>query len=195
MDVPTQMLLLFAAGRWDRIAVPLSLVARLEEVPSQRIERASGHHVLHYRGDILPLVILASVLGAELMAASFPEMVEVIVFTDGSRRIGVIVDRIVDIVDAAVTVRRGSSAPALLGSALIGGKITDLLDLHSVVGSAGEDWLSSVGDAQRGGKLLLVDSNRPGREMLSAYLSASGYMVFFKRDGRRGNPQAKAECL
>ncbi len=177
METPTQMLLLFAAGPWERIAVPLSLVARLEEIPSHRIERAGGQHVLHYRGAILPLVILTSVLDPGYTRGSFAEMVQVIVFTDGVRRIGVIVDTILDIVDAAVTVRRGSSALGLLGSALIGGMITDLLDLHSVVGSTGEDWLTDADAGQRGVNLLLVDSNRSGREMLSEYLSASGYAV------------------
>ena len=57
-----QKLLLFRAGRFDRLAVPLSLVARLEEVEGERVERAAGRTVLHYRGDILPLVSLRSVL-------------------------------------------------------------------------------------------------------------------------------------
>jgi two-component system chemotaxis sensor kinase CheA len=177
MEAPVQMLLLFAAGAWVRIAVPLSLVARLEEVPSHRIERAGGHYVLHYRGDILPLVLLTSVLEPGLIRESFSEMVQVIVFTDGSRRIGIIVDRIVDIVNAAVTARRGNTSPGILGSALIGGKITDLLDLHSVVSSTGEDWLSGVDSVRQSINLLLIDPNRSGREMLSEYLSASNHLV------------------
>jgi len=38
----SQLLLLFRSGNFTRLAVPLSLVARLEEFPQSRIERAGG---------------------------------------------------------------------------------------------------------------------------------------------------------
>jgi two-component system chemotaxis sensor kinase CheA len=104
-------------------------------------------------------------------------MVQVIVFTDGTRQIGVVVDEIVDIVDEPMTVRRGSSALGLLGSAVIGGKITDLLDLHAVVGAAGENWLDSPAVSGKGSRILLVDSCLPAREMISEYLGAAGYEI------------------
>jgi two-component system chemotaxis sensor kinase CheA len=175
-QLPTQMLLLFRAGSFNRIAIPLSLVARLEEIPANRIERAGGSVVLHYRGEILSLVHLASVLEPGRVSVDFSsDVVQVIVFTDGTRQIGVVVDEIVDIVDEAMTVRRGSTAIGLLGSAVIGGKITDLLDLHAVVGAAGENWLNSPEDSGKGSRILLVDSCLPAREMISEYLGAAGY--------------------
>ena len=146
--LPTQMLLLFSAGRFERIAIPLSQVARLEEVPTRSIERAGGQAVLHYRGEILTLVSLAAVLQPGYVDDVFTrETIPVIVFTDGERHIGVVVDRVIDIVDEAITVRRRSFTPGLVGSAVIGGRITDLLDLHAVVGSIGEDWLDRRHDS------------------------------------------------
>ena len=41
-DVDRQSLLLFRSGRYERLAVPLSLVARLEEFPRAKIEHAGG---------------------------------------------------------------------------------------------------------------------------------------------------------
>jgi two-component system chemotaxis sensor kinase CheA len=101
----------------------------------------------------------------------------VIVFTDGTHRIGVVVDQIVDIVNEAITVRRSSPAPGLLGSAVIGGKITDLLDLHAVVDRCGENWLQAPMVTSTGHKLLLLDPSMPSRDMISEYLSAFGYDV------------------
>ena len=175
----TQMLLLFRAGSFERLAVPLSLVARLEEIATSKIERAAGRSVLHYRGDILPLVCLSSVLEAGCESKSLSgTTAQVIVFTDGTRRAGVVVDQIVDIVNEAITVRRSSPAPGLLGSAVIGGKITDILDLHAVVERCGENWLKPATTAGGNGhKLLLLDPSVPSREMISEYLSASGYDV------------------
>jgi two-component system chemotaxis sensor kinase CheA len=176
--LPTKMLLLFRAGNFHRIAVPLPLVARLEKIPTNTVERAAGHAVLHYRGDILPLVDLASVLEPGSGHDAFAEeIIQLIVFTDGARRIGVIVDQIVDIVDEAVTVRRGAAAPGLLGSAVIGGKITDLLDLHAVVSAGGGNWLNSDDIGSQGHTILLLDSCLPAREMIAEYLGASGFDV------------------
>ncbi|SNS23926.1 two-component system, chemotaxis family, sensor kinase CheA [Granulicella rosea] len=147
VDAPTQMLLLFRAGSFHRLAVPLPMVARLEKVPTARVERAAGQAVLHYRGDILSLVPLAQVLDPGCAHDAFaPEIMEVIVFTDGVRRIGVVVDEIVDIVDEAIAVRRGCTAPGLLGSAVIGGKVTDLLDLHAIVSASGDQWSTAQDD-------------------------------------------------
>lgn len=170
-----QKLLLFRAGRFDRLAVPLSLVARLEEVETERVERAAGRAVLHYRGDILPLVSLRSVLEPDQEDPSFSESrLQVIVFADGARRIGVVVDHIDDILYEAYTVKRRGSIRGLLGSAVIGGKITDLLDLHALVEAAGGNWLERPAGL---GRVLLIDPSATAREMLCEYLEFAGYEV------------------
>ncbi len=172
-----QMLLLFRSGTFERLAVPLSLVARLEEIATKKIEQAAGRPVLHYRGDILPLVSLCSVLEPHRKDETLSgETVQVIVFTDGTRRIGIVVDQILDIVTEAIAVKRNSPAHGLLGSAVIGGKITDLLDLHALVQESGSNWLDA-GSSSRRHKVLLLDSCVPAREMISEYLGASGYDV------------------
>src|SRR3546814_14911947 len=45
-----------------RLAVPLSLVDRLEELPLASVEHIGNDEVYHYRGEILPLLHLALVL-------------------------------------------------------------------------------------------------------------------------------------
>lgn len=179
-SIHPQMLLLFRAGTYDRLAVPLALVDRLEEISTLRIERASGRPVLHYRDDILPLVSLtepsAPVLGFHAGPA---ETIQVIVFANGSRRIGLLVDQVLDIVSEAVDIRRQpTKSSLLLGSALIGGKITDLLDLHAVVERAGEDWLDPTKNLPRiSANVLLVDPASVPRQILATFLGASGYTV------------------
>ena len=174
-----QMMLLFRAGAHERLAVPLSLVDRLEEISASKIERAGGRAVLYYRGDILPLVTLgpAIELGRPEEADS-QRMAQIIVFTDGVRRLGLVVDQILDIVNEPITVKRTSSAAGLLGSALIGGKITDLIDLHVLVQSSGENWLDPLRNTpQERHRLLLVDPSSVAREMVSNFLDISGYEV------------------
>ena len=103
--------------------MPLSLVARLEEIPTANIEHAAGRMVVQYRGQILPLVSLAGQLDPSA-DTSLPEgqNVQVVVFSNGDWLIGLVVDRIVDIVEEHVTVRRSSKTSGLMGSAVVMGR-------------------------------------------------------------------------
>ena len=140
-NIESEMLLLFRAGRFERVAVPLALVDRLEEIRTETIERAAGRPVLHYRGEILPLVTLDAGLserGAEKFLAQ--ATAHVVVFSREAGRVGLLVDQILDIVDEVVTAQHSArSVPGLSGSAVIAGRITDLLDLRMLVASAGDD--------------------------------------------------------
>jgi two-component system chemotaxis sensor kinase CheA len=66
----------------------------------------------------------------------------------------------------------------LLGSAVVAGEITDLLDLHAVVRSCGENWLDPSLNAPRARhKVLLLDPSMVAREMIHDFLDISGYDV------------------
>ncbi len=58
-------LLLFRAGDATPKAVPLSLVARLEDIPRDRIEFSAGALVTQYRGKLMPLIGLVRCAGAK----------------------------------------------------------------------------------------------------------------------------------
>ncbi len=142
-------LLLFSAGHIERIAVPLSLVARLEEIPVSSIERATGQFVTQYRGQILLLVPLIRHLDPTA-CFRMPESgnLQVVVFRQGGDLLGLIVDRIVDIVEEKISIRRQAKAHGLLGSAVIGQKVTDLLDLEAIFSQIGEHWFSGGFDSE-----------------------------------------------
>ena len=46
----------------SRIAIDLSLVARLEEFPRDAVEIAADQEVVQYRGQIMPLIHVSDVL-------------------------------------------------------------------------------------------------------------------------------------
>ncbi len=177
-----QSFLVFQAGRFRRLAVPLSLVARLEQFPRSSVEFASGQPVLHYRGQILPLLALAHLLDASTadIASGDPgtATMQVIVFDDGTRRVGVVVDQIVDIIEESVTFSQSSSHPGLLGSAIIGGTITDLIDLNTLLRAVEQRSAPSRdGGRKAAARLLIVDPSPIERTMLRGSLEMSGYQV------------------
>ncbi len=130
-----QTLLLFAVGRQGRVAIPLALVARLEEFARADVETAAGLDVVQYRGQIMPLLYLSRSMGPEADAAQH-DPIQVVVYTHEGRSIGLVVDRILDIVEEAITIRRDGGRNGMLGSAVVQGKVTDLLDVRGVVQAA-----------------------------------------------------------
>ncbi len=129
-----QTLLLFALGRTGRMAIPLSMVARLEEIPAEQVEHADGQEVVQYRGQILPLLRLSTLLGVECSDSQDP--LQVIVYTEQGRSVGLVVDRILDIVETTVQTKPGIRRKGVIGSTVIQQRVTDLLDVREVIRTA-----------------------------------------------------------
>jgi two-component system chemotaxis sensor kinase CheA len=177
-EITQQRLLLFRAGSFARLAVPLSLVARLEEFPQSAIERASGGEVVQYRNRILPLVSLRKVLEPHAPdPGQLPDPVQVVVFSDGDSSVGMVIDEILDVLEEAVTVRQGSGRTGLLGSAVVGKQVTDFLDLHEVIRAAGGNWFQSTDGHGNGQRILLADASAFSRGMVRSGLDMAGYVV------------------
>ncbi len=176
--VEKQRLLLFRAGSFDRLAVPLSLVARLEEFPLSSIEFAGGSQVVQYRNRLLPLVALDKILDSHAPTLELPQdPVQVIVFNDGDRIVGVVVSQILDVVEDSLKASKTSSHKGLLGSAVVGGRVTDLLDLNEIIHAASETWFQGLGGSGCGKKVLVAESSPFSRGLLRSELDLAGYEV------------------
>src|SRR5690349_8458325 len=139
-----ERLLITAVGE-RRVAIPLDTVTRLEEFPRERIEHAGSREVVQYRGQILPLVRLSHLLGAygeELEG----DTVSVVVYSEGGRSVALVVDRIVDIAENSMTVRRDVEEDGLVGTAVIQQRVTELLDVRRAILAADPNFYSEAGD-------------------------------------------------
>jgi len=123
-----ETLLVVGVGADRRVAVPLSAVSRLEKFPRSAVERAGRGEVVQYRGQILPLLSLSAALGAGPDPAAAAPTIDVVVCTaPAGHAVGVVVDRIVDIVEER---RRpaGDGAPRVVDR-----RVTDVVDLPALV--------------------------------------------------------------
>jgi len=176
--IEQQRLLLFRAGSFERLAVPLSLVARLEEFPRNSIENAGGRKVVQYRNRILPLVSLREVLDSGVEDhGQEADPVQVVVFNDGERSVGLVVDQILDVAEETVTVRQKSARKGLLGSAVVGKRVTDFLDLNHVLEAAAEDWFQGGGASASGKRILVAEASAFSRGLIRSGLDMAGYRV------------------
>jgi two-component system chemotaxis sensor kinase CheA len=127
----------FEIGQNRRAAIPLDNVYRLEEFQCEQLELAGGHLVVQYRNGILPLVDLRKVFGANVSDSRENESIRAFVYHSEGQFVGFIVDNIVDIVEQALKVESPHRKAGLVGSGIIQGKVTDLLDLQSIIKSVG----------------------------------------------------------
>ena len=130
-------LLLAENGSTGRVAIPLRVVARLEEFPSTVLEYAGTQEVMQYRSQIIPLVRLAQMVPPSMPADSEKNTIEVVVYSEGKRTVGLIVDRIVDIVEEhAQQTETLAPRSGVVGSFVTQQHVTDLLDVATIVRAA-----------------------------------------------------------
>jgi len=129
----SQTLLVLGVGPTHRYALPLSQVTRLEKIDPSIIESADHQEVVQYRGEILPLIRLGIQMGVASMPSEEGALLEVVVYSEKGRSVGIVVDRIVDIVETALEITRPAARRGLLGSAVVQEHVTDLLDLPTII--------------------------------------------------------------
>ncbi|MBL6951747.1 MAG: chemotaxis protein CheW [Alphaproteobacteria bacterium] len=178
----TTTMLVFRAGSEEPKAVPLSLVARLEEIEVDTVENANGQNLVQYRGKLMPLVKMDD--GCNIRESGRQP---ILVFADGDHSMGLVVDEIVDIVESRLDIELTASQAGYLGSAVIEGKATNIIDVGHYLSAAFSDWFTSPDEAAFGEddvrSLLLVDDSPFFRNMLTPLLEVAGYKVTVAANG------------
>jgi two-component system chemotaxis sensor kinase CheA len=145
----TQLLLVgLSDGR--QVGLPLDTVDRLEEFPSAKVERAGRYEVVQYRDGILPLIRLDEVFGAYGEGAT-DDLVQVVVCQRNGQLIGFVVTRILDIVDAELSVRSHLDTGGQRGSAVVAGRVTELVDVDTCIASVDPALLGASATSALGG--------------------------------------------
>ncbi|RTL48288.1 MAG: hybrid sensor histidine kinase/response regulator [Bradyrhizobiaceae bacterium] len=165
-------LLVFRAGSEQPKAVPLALVTRLEELAVNKIEISNNRPMIQYRDQLMPLVQMD---GVKIRDEGIQP---ILVFVDDGRSMGLVVDEIVDIVEEYLNIEVASAHEGILGSAVIKGRATEVIDVAHFLPMAFADWFTRKGVQVSGPQeVLLVDDSAFFRSMLAPVLKAAGYRV------------------
>jgi len=108
-----------------------------------------------------------------------------VVFNSGDRRFGLIVDEITDIVEDTLEVSSRSRRDGIVGSAVIGEKVTDFLDLEYLLRALDRTWPGGARDARaKMSRVMVTDSESFSRGIVANYLEMHGCAVLQARDGQ-----------
>jgi two-component system chemotaxis sensor kinase CheA len=130
IEGPEPLLVVAVGAR--RLGVPLSMVTRLEEISLDRVEHVGQREVVQYRGQLLPLGRLSTMLGEQAVADAGSQL-KVIVYTQGRRSVGLVVDAVVDIATEAPASRGDVSAFGVSGVVVVQDLVTELLDMEQAI--------------------------------------------------------------
>ena len=129
---------------------------------------------MQYRGRLMPLVAADEALAIQREGTQ-----ALVVFSDGERTMGLAVDEIVDIVDDRLDIELVADRSDLVGSAVIRGRATEVVNVAHYLPLAHDDWARPA--PRRGPPTDPLGPPRRRsaffRDMLTPVLKASGYKV------------------
>ncbi|WP_424983757.1 chemotaxis protein CheW [Maritalea sp. S77] len=175
-------LLCFALEGEGRKAVPLSLIHRLELVDLSHIERVGGRFTLQYTERLMPIVFLRALDQADWQAGRQKPL---LVFEDHGFLLGVVVDQVLDICLAPPQYDLDGAGEGYLGSAILDGKATEILDLSHFMAQEHPKLFERQGQTAtpHRQKLLYAEDSAFFRNMLVPIFQSAGFDVTVCHDG------------
>jgi len=180
-----QHTLIFIHGA-QRYAIPLVLVERLEQLGEEQIERSGEHEILQYRDQIIPVLRWKDILGVEENRSVETEQLTCLILSDGNKRMCLQVEHIGEILEIPIDIKMPSDHPLFLGTTVIEGKATEIVDIYEVLKRADPGWFNSTCNSKHQMEqkhILFVEDAPFFRGLLAPMLEAKGYDVWIARDG------------
>ncbi|MGP0058270.1 MAG: chemotaxis protein CheW [Beijerinckiaceae bacterium] len=171
--VPTEekmRFVLFRAGPGALKAIPLSLISRIESIAASAIQHSDGVYVTCHQGQLMPLVHVFALQNQPIAAAN-----PILVLGVGGENMGLIVDEIIDVVEARLSIEIAGASVGIIGTAQIDDEIVEVVDATHFM-QMGRPNAFARGFANRF-RVLLVDDRPFFLDMLAPLLKATGYQV------------------
>jgi len=183
-----QALLTFRSSEDEQFAVPLNQVERIEKVKRSDIEELGGKRVMQYRGGSLSLISVDDVAMVQPIADN--DDLLVIVFNIASQIVGLLAIGPIDAMEISVSVDEATlKQPGIMGSTIIDGQTTMLVDIFEVVGNLFPDWFDDqeIYEVEEEGgttpTILIAEDSNFFRTQVKNYMTESGYDVIAGEDG------------
>ena len=182
-----QALLTFRSSEEEQFAVPLNQVERIEKIKRSDIEELGGKRVMQYRGGSLSLIAVEDVAMVQPLADH--DDLLVIVFNIANQIVGLLAIGPIDAIEISVSIDDVTlKQPGVMGSTIIDGQTTMLIDIYEIVGVLFPEWFEDqeVFEVEEEGRvptILIAEDSNFFRNQVKNYMTESGYEVIEGEDG------------
>jgi len=136
-QVPLHKVLLVQNGERERMAIELSEVVRIEQFSYSDVEVVGDSEVVQYHGTVIPLVWVTELLGrARLPTTTAAGPLQVVICRNDGAYIGLVVDRILDIVEAPSEIQLSIRRTGVHGTTVVQSHSTEVLDVEGMAEKA-----------------------------------------------------------
>lgn len=164
------LLLLFRAGGDGLKAIPLTFIGRLEEFERASIEDTGGKAVVQYQGRLMQILGYGG--GSDGMREARQP---VLVFHQEDREIGMAVDEIVDVVEAAIAIDTTHAAAGTVGATIIDGKAVEIIDVSELV--APQAGIVAAAQQEDPVDVLVIEGSEFFRALFAPLLQNAGHRI------------------
>ena len=184
-----QSLLIFDNGTEERFAITIPLIQRVDEIELSRIQRVSGKDYLEYRGAQMRILHLDDHLDVS-KPESRGERANIIIPKETRSPVGIMIHQVIDTKTMLINVSEGAiHGKGILGSTLIDGKITLLIDLYALLEIGEPESLHRVqfhADKVKSSRILVIEDTPLFQTIVREYLSSVGFEVDVRENGKLG---------
>jgi two-component system chemotaxis sensor kinase CheA len=131
-----------------RLAIPMDQVTRLEEIPLAKLEKVGKREALQYRDGILPIARLDAVLTGIPHGRELNETLQVVVYTEAGRSVGLVVEEILDIAsqgDGGRAIETDIDGPGVTGTTVVQERVMEMLDVRHAILAADPHFYTTAG--------------------------------------------------
>jgi len=181
-----QSLLVFRNGHDEQFAVPLNQVLRIEKISATDVEIMGGRKVMQYRGGNLLLFTIDQV--ASIKPLGEKGHLLVLVFMLAGREVGLMATGPVDAIEVdGKTDEKALKQPGIMGSVVIDGQTTLLVDVFDIIATLNPDWFTENQETEKksaaSARILIAEDSNFFRDQVKGFIEDEGYTVIEAQDG------------
>lgn len=185
----TQSLLIFDNGTEEQFAITVPLIQRVDEINLNQIQHVGNKEYIDYRGQQMRILRLADFLPIQQPEYE-TETLSIIIPKETRIPVGILINQVIDTKTLAIDLAQSSiQGMGVLGSTIIEGKITLLLDLYSLLEMGEPDSLHRVEFEEtkvESSRILLIEDTPLFQNIVREYLKSVGFEVIVAENGKVG---------
>ncbi|MBX9977054.1 MAG: chemotaxis protein CheV, partial [Alphaproteobacteria bacterium] len=150
------------------------LVSRIDEIYGRDVQNIYGQHIFHHRDQLTPIIDFEEKEYAD------DEILPILIFADRGYKLALCIDEIVNIIEDSTEIQLEASDSEILGTAIIKGAATSIIDCQAYFRKAYPQWSERQGNKiipKPLKRLLLIDDSTFFLNLISPLLKVSGYVI------------------